>query len=160
MSKIGSHAARSSSHAAGKSSLHINNKVIDLISAKLGYDPQDVEYQVRQDLLLSENKDQSSQMKNQTSFVGNLYFRLLDEEDNDSRQPKALDTRAKSDISGSEQQNLFMGSDVKSQQKSDNGVGYHSNNVFNQTQQLLMKSAISQTSLGMSGGNMTSQGFG
>lgn len=101
MSKIGPQAARSSSHAAGKTSHNINNKVIGLISAKLGYDPQEVENQVRQDLLLSENKDQSTQLKNQTSFVGNLYFRLLDEED-DQAQQKNHDTRAKSDISASE----------------------------------------------------------
>lgn len=120
-----------------------------------------MENQVRQDLMLSENND-STQMKNQqTSFVGNLYFRLLDEED-DQKCQKNLDNRDKSDISASEQNQLYLGSDIKSQQKSDNGQGYNSNNMFNQTQQLLIKSAISQTSLGMSGtgGNMTSQGFG
>lgn len=53
-----------------------------------------------------------------------------------------------------------MGSEGKSQPKSDNG--YFSQNMANMTQHLLMKSAISQTSLGVSavGANITSQGFG
>lgn len=164
LNKIGQQAARSSSHAPGKSQHHINNKVIELISAKLGYDPHDVEYQVRKDLLLSENKDQGQNYNttnnNQASFVGNLYMRLLDEEDDQnklrcSQQIKDLQ-RAKSDVSTSEKQNIYLGSDAKSPQKSD--TGYPQSNIFSQTQHLLMKSAISQTSLGMSGtgGNLTS----
>jgi len=44
LNKIGQQAARSSSHAPGKSQQSINSKVIEIISAKLGYDPHDVEH--------------------------------------------------------------------------------------------------------------------
>ena len=120
MNKIGQQAARSSSHAPGGAKSHpqnsnqINGRVIELISAKLGYDPHDVEYQVRKDLLFSENKDRNSayntnNMNNQASFVGNLYLRLLDEEDEhnnklryDQQMIQDQQQRAKSNASPSE----------------------------------------------------------